>query len=314
MDFNTDYIYQLEKKSGTVLKSIFNVADCTTLSFLNKENLLSTEPDDLSSGIFSLVAVLDDLMKVALLAASTIEKMKNDQISNQGTVVKLQEELLENKNEKLRSIQSTKQRKSNAVFTTFVREEERQKNVILFGLTEREADQKELGGQIQDVLESACGPKKPRVKGFSRIGKVISEKTRPVKVNFHSRDDVLTIVSHARYLKMSEKYSTVFISPDRSPEERAERKKLVGKLRKKRKEEPDRFHFISKGEVCSREHSQESGKLIQTQEAQIENSSFAPSGIFYSSLSRHIKLMEEKIDSITATARQAASLSKSMVS
>ena len=98
MDFNTDYIYQLEKKSGTVLKSIFNVADCTTLSSLNKENLLSTEPDDLSSGIFSLVAVLDDLIKVALLAASTIEKMKNDQISNHGTVVKLQEELLENKN------------------------------------------------------------------------------------------------------------------------------------------------------------------------------------------------------------------------
>ena len=41
-------------------------------------------------------------MKVAIFAASTIEKIKNDHISNQGEVAKQQEELLENKNEKLR--------------------------------------------------------------------------------------------------------------------------------------------------------------------------------------------------------------------
>ena len=85
MDFNTDYINQLEWKSETVMKSIFNVADCTTIiSSLDKENLLSTKPDDLSSGIFLLVTLLDDCMKVAISAASTIEKMKNYQISNQG--------------------------------------------------------------------------------------------------------------------------------------------------------------------------------------------------------------------------------------
>ena len=47
-------------------------------------------------------------MKVAMFAASAIEKVKNDQISNQGKVVKLQDGLLENKNEKLRSIHSSK--------------------------------------------------------------------------------------------------------------------------------------------------------------------------------------------------------------
>ena len=34
------------------------------------------------------------------------------------------------------------------------------RSVILFELTEREGDQKELGGQIEDVQESACGLKK----------------------------------------------------------------------------------------------------------------------------------------------------------
>ena len=75
---------------------------------MNKENLPSTKPDDLSSGIFLLVTVLDNCMKVAMFAASAIEKVKNDQISNQGKVVKLQDGLLENKNEKLRSIHSSK--------------------------------------------------------------------------------------------------------------------------------------------------------------------------------------------------------------
>ena len=64
------------------------------------------------------------------VVVSTIKKMKNVQISNQGTVLKLQEDLLKDKNEQLRSIHSAKLKKSNAVFKTFVREEERQKNVI----------------------------------------------------------------------------------------------------------------------------------------------------------------------------------------
>ena len=84
MDFNTDYMYQLKRKFGAALKdSILNVADCTTISSLNQENLLSTKPDDLSHGVSLLVAVLNDCMKVAISAASTIERMKNDQISIQ---------------------------------------------------------------------------------------------------------------------------------------------------------------------------------------------------------------------------------------
>ena len=88
---------------------------------------MSTKPDDLSSGIFSL-------------AASTIEGMKNEKISNQGRVLKLQ----------LESIHTRKNLDAISKTVFRARDEERQKKVILFGLTEREEE--ELSGRIEDIL------------------------------------------------------------------------------------------------------------------------------------------------------------------
>jgi hypothetical protein len=58
----------------------------------------------------------------------------------------------------------------------------------------------------------------------------------------------LQILRTARILKDSEKYEQVFISADRSVEERRIRREVVATLRKKRQ---DKNHFIRGGQVIA---------------------------------------------------------------
>ena len=59
------------------------------------------------------------------------------------------------------------------------------------------------------------------------------------------------ILTRARLLKEQERLKDVYVSPDRSPEERSARRLLVEERKKKAAEEPERNHFIKGGKVCS---------------------------------------------------------------
>ena len=134
-----------------------------------------------------------------------------------------------------------------------VNESERRKQVVMFGVPE-DCD---LGCTVEDVLKSACGQSGPTPRQFYRVGASKPGTNRPVKVHFKSREEANETISNAKHLKRSERYGNVFIAPDRSPEERAQRRKLVQLLREKREREPGSHHFISRGKVCTRDHPQE---------------------------------------------------------
>ena len=105
-------------------------------------------------------------------------------------------------------------------------------------------------------------------------------------------------------------YCNIFIAYDRNPEERAKRRKLVQSLRKRRHEEPGRFHFISKGEICSREYHPETPQL---RDEKGNTSSFAITDLFHSTLRKHEKILKEKLDQLGAATEQAVSITKSIV-
>ena len=86
------------------------------------------------------------------------------------------------------------------------------------------------------------------------MGKVGKETTkRPVKVSLSSSSLVYEALRQARKLRHSEKFSKVFVRPDRSVEERAQDKVLVQDLLKKREAEPNKLHYIRSGTVHSRD-------------------------------------------------------------
>ena len=74
---------------------------------------------------------------------------------------------------------------------------------------------------------------------------------KPVKALFSNSSTANVILTRAKNLKQSDLYSTVYISPDRSPEERVAHKQLVLQLKKKRDSERESHHFIRDGKICS---------------------------------------------------------------
>ena len=78
-------------------------------------------------------------------------------------------------------------------------------------------------------------------------------KIRLVKVTFSSKDDAKLTVQGGKNLKTSEKYGKVFIAPNKTPEKRLKRRKLVQLLREKKTKDPEKQHFIYWDTVCSRD-------------------------------------------------------------
>ena len=78
-----------------------------------------------------------------------------------------------------------------------------------------------------------------------------SQKVSPVKVSLLSSAIVTKLLGKGRNLRRSDKQELVFVSPDKTPEERAEHRKLVIDMEKKAKEEPGKQHFIRREKICS---------------------------------------------------------------
>ena len=129
-------------------------------------------------------------------------------------------------------------------------EEELSKNLIVFGLPEQ--DNENVCDSVMKVMEELS--EKPRLEA-DRLGKKKEGQIRPVKVTFTSAAAVQQILAKSRNLRRTEKFKEVFLSPDRTLEQRAEHRELVAQLKKKAEEEPQRYHFIKKGQICSTDKS-----------------------------------------------------------
>ena len=213
-----------------------------------------------------------------------IDLMKMEAIADKTKVVNAQEKLLELKDEQLNTlktaVQSTVQtsvekemKQYSQVLTTkssgsgvshgalksvvksALKEEDRSRNLVVFGLVEEE---KELLENVVGELLSDLG-EKPRVSA-SRIGVKSNESLtksvcRPVKLTLSNSSVAHQILLKAKTLKDTPKYKSVYICPDRSPEERAARRALVTKLKEANVKQPGMTHFIRNGKV----HSVEKG-------------------------------------------------------
>ena len=123
--------------------------------------------------------------------------------------------------------------------------EDRQKNVIIFGLEEK--DKECLSKKVNSVMLAIDMKPKFSAERFGR-----DSPCRPVRVNFSDSSVRYDVLRAAKNLKTTTDHKDVFICPDLSPEERAERKKLVGELKEKVRTNPGTHYFIKGGAVYSR--------------------------------------------------------------
>ena len=101
--------------------------------------------------------------------------------------------------------------------------EDRRKNIILFGLEEN-GDNASLVDMVESVLFDI--DVKPVLGSVVRLGQK-SETCRPVKVSFESSDTVHMVLKQSPKLKSSTRFSKVFISIDRTPEQRVKQKEQL---------------------------------------------------------------------------------------
>ncbi len=238
-------------------------------------NKSSVKKEQLVKWLASIAGILISQKELVKGLRDDVSMLKTELIESQNTVIKIQGELLDCKNDQLSSVQATVQSTvqdtvqagmksySQAITTTVqntaitaknlkkvvqdvVAQEDRTRNVMIFGLKEESGEK--LNQKVSNVLEQIGA--KPRVEAV-RIGKQTTGKTRPVKVTVNCSSTVHQILVNSKDLRSVAEYKHVFICPDRSPDERVQHTQLVLELKKKVKEEPGKRHYIRNGQIFS---------------------------------------------------------------
>ena len=129
--------------------------------------------------------------------------------------------------------------------------EDRSTNLIVYGLheTATSSDSDKVKGLFETLSEAPVVTKVERLGRGSASG----EGVRPIRVVLRSREVVRTILGKSAQLKDSEDYREVYIAPDRTFEERSERRELVSKLKEKREQEPEKGWKIKGNSIVESE-------------------------------------------------------------
>ncbi len=207
--------------------------------------------------------VLDSASKLP----ESIDKLKDEKIADQKSIIDLQSKLIEKKYQELGTVQTVVQSEmksyssvledtcSKALAPTKIKaamkkaaaDEDRSRNLVIYGLPEEEEEI--LENRVTEVLGNLN--EKPKILNCCRIGKDTADRIKPVKFTLSSPDFVRQILSKTKLLKGVERYESIYICPDRSVEQRLAHKKLTDELKVKRTNEPKRIHIIKNNKIVS---------------------------------------------------------------
>ena len=277
--FQRSFVDQVKKARDSVFDEICEktgVPEYTDIRCAHLVAKRSVTKDTLASWLETVCYVLDQFAVPWLEKAAPLVKeladLKNDKIADQETIINLQAKVIEKQEERLDSVRHavqstvetemksyasavskscsnalTPKRIHNVVRKVAVKEET-MKNVIVYGLSETEGE--DVEGRVNEVL-SELG-EKPVVRDCIRLGLRKENTVRPIKFAVGSSNHAAQVIRNARLLRTKEGYSSVYICPDRTLEERRAYKQLVDQMKMKRIAEPDKVFVIKNNKiVCS---------------------------------------------------------------
>ena len=212
-------------------------------------NRLDTVKDELLERDRKMIALQEEISALKY----TIISMKDSQIESSITAVQtvVKEEMSSYSSVLETAATTMKQTCASALAPTKIRAAlssatvDRSANLIVYGLAEDDdnSDTSKLKELFEHLAEA------PVLSEVNRLGRRSDERVRPVRVVLRSRETARTILGKSVQLKDSETFQSVFISPDRTVEERTERRDLVARLREKREQEPEKIFRIRRGSV-----------------------------------------------------------------
>ena len=152
--------------------------------------------------------------------------------------------------------------KLKKVVRSAISEDDRTKNFVIFGAGEELTCEEEELNDVELVKEIFCHIKyledKPVIEKCSRIGvnKSGDHAHRPIKVTLKTSEAVYNVLRKAKNSKTvdstnySFQFDKLYLSPDRSEEERKTRRDLVKDMKQRIKQDSSKHYFIKNNKVC----------------------------------------------------------------
>jgi hypothetical protein len=125
-------------------------------------------------------------------------------------------------------------------------------NLMIFNLEEEKgedspvtaAEDRKAVEQILDELNE-----KFQLSNLKRVGTKSEKNTRPMIATLSSRENLLTLLRKAKELKKTDNFHSVYLGPDRTFDERAERSKALESLKRLRNENPNKQYVLRRGVI-----------------------------------------------------------------
>ncbi len=281
--FNARHADQVTRATNSILTEMCVDTGVHNFNDLTRSNLnkRSVTKERLCEWIETLCYTLNKFASAHLQMA--VERIDNiiinsDLLKEQQKVIDLQTQLLEKREDEIKLLKESVQkevktvqgvvesemksysaalsktcasalapRKICAAVKTVADRDDRSRNLIVYGLNE--TDEEQLESKIAEVLHEIN--EKPVLKDCCRVGLKKPGSQRPAKFTLTSADMANQVLRKTKTLRTKEGYKSVYISPDRTAEERRAFRKLREELLARRKSEPNKVHVIRNKKIVS---------------------------------------------------------------
>ena len=238
-------------------------SSCANISDLNVEVFGNQNKDYLAQQLFACTQLLGRCQTGLQFSSVEVDRMQNVVISLQSEKIATMTEINSSTTSPSQSLawstrySDTLQQSSSITPVTQrtapvtpVRGDGRDQNVMLFGVAEQQDE--DTKAVVEDIFSGV--EEKQYFVDCVRVGKKGSGgKSRPIKVRMRNANSATQAIVSGRKLRGKSETEGVYIAPDRTPEQRAERRRLVAIMRERRKSDPSHFHCIRRGTVLSRD-------------------------------------------------------------
>ena len=191
---------------------------------ITKATVMKCDKSTLSNLVLSAVGVLGKSKAILRSAAVCVERLNKEQIKNQNTLLKLQDDQTNINSDHMEAMQTTvkkeirsfsdvvKQGCDERITTTQVKaavksavmEDDRKRVVVVFGLEESTGEV--VREKVEELLRVGCPTEKPSVSDCFRLGSLIAGSQRPIKVVFHSLEAAALVLRSAKNLRNTRFY------------------------------------------------------------------------------------------------------------
>ena len=276
MEFSVSTLHELEKQIEDLSDSVSAKLNCRKLEDLTHDLFKpkGVTKDVITEIVLKMGSMICQSRTVLRSAAEKLDQQKSEQI-------KTQNELIQCKSGKLTSVKETVKTemklftdvvKNNTVASEIspakikmavksaITEDDRSKNFIIFGAPEElECEEQEMSERslVGDIWGFMKFKERPNITNIERVGVKKSDSTRrPIKVTMRDPEIVREMLSRAKVLKSVDvegynfNYNKLYLSPDRSQDERISRQKLVQEMKERIKKDSSKKYYIRNNKVC----------------------------------------------------------------